>query len=429
MVARIRYGKQVEGVLFYNKVKTDKGVARALLCHNLPLMPHDGKIDIFALTQAFRMWLGNAKSKLGEPIFHVSLNPNPKDRLDEMRLLEIAHYYMEKMGYGDQPYIVYQHNDIKRSHLHIVSLRIKEDGTPVNDFEYKRHSKAVTEEIERVFDLTPTIAGQQSNTREELHKVEYTQSDLKAQLSSALFNLTNRYRFSSRGEFNTLLKQFNIWMEECKGEVNGHSYTGIIYGALDAQGNKVGKPIKSSRISRDFGYKALQQSYEKTKTWMKKNPQQLENARQVIRQAMKTTDTPETFAAEIHNSGMAVVFHRSTDHNNRIYGVTFIDHRDGFVINGSRLDKSFTANNFEKLFSRKEQSSDTTQRAELSQHPEPKPASLLQELSSWLENAEPSSELWIPGWDLFNDLLDEAIRPDDWEEWTPKPKKKKKRYI
>lgn len=210
MVARINHGAHIEGVLFYNKFKTDKGEARVVLCHNLPIVPQDGKIDIRRLSEAFRPWMTHPRPRLGEPVFHVSLNPNPKDRIDEMKMLEIAHYYMERMGYGDQPYVIFEHNDIERKHYHIVSTRIKPDGTTIDSFEYKKRSKALTEEIEREFNLIPTVQGQQSAAFEELRKVEYAQSNLKAQLSSVLNNLTDRYRFSSKGEFTTLLKIFNI---------------------------------------------------------------------------------------------------------------------------------------------------------------------------------------------------------------------------
>ena len=336
MVARINHGAHVEGVLFYNKLKTDKGEARVVLCHNLPIVPQDGNIDIRRLSEAFRPWMTHPRSRLREPVFHVSLNPNPKDRIDEMKMLEIAHYYMERMGYGDQPYVIFEHNDIERKHYHIVSSRIKPDGTTIDSFEYKKRSKALTEEIEREFNLIPTVLGQQSAAFEELRKVEYAQSNLKAQLSSVLYNLTDRYRFSSKGECTTLLKIFNIWMEECKGEVEGRPYAGIIYGALDEHGQRVGKPIKSSRISKKFGYKALQKEYSKTKRWIAGNKQKLEPTRITIREAMKTARTTEEFAAAIRPGGISVVFHRSAEHENRIYGVTFIDHRNGLVINGSR---------------------------------------------------------------------------------------------
>lgn len=428
MVARINHGAHVEGVLFYNKLKTDKGEARVVLCHNLPIVPQDGKIDIRRLSEAFRPWMTHPRPRLGEPVFHVSLNPNPKDRIDEMKMLEIAHYYMERMGYGDQPYVIFEHNDIERKHYHIVSSRIKPDGTTIDSFEYKKRSKALTEEIEREFNLIPTVLGQQSAAFEELRKVEYAQSNLKAQLSSVLNNLTDRYRFSSKGECTTLLKIFNIWMEECKGEVEGRPYAGIIYGALDEHGQRVGKPIKSSRISKKFGYKALQKEYSKTKRWIAGNKQKLEPTRITIREAMKTARTTEEFAAAIRPGGISVVFHRSAEHENRIYGVTFIDHRNGLVINGSRLDKAFAANRFQELFT-KAPATEPQNRAERSQQSSDTENDWFTQLS---HDFGAISDIF-PDMDLFSVLLNEASRPDYWDEWAQeyqrRKKKKKRRHL
>jgi hypothetical protein len=99
-----------------------------------------------------------------------------------MKMLEIAHYYMERMGYGDQPYVIFEHNDIERKHYHIVSTRIKPDGTTIDSFEYKKRSKALTEEIEREFNLIPTVQASspqlsrncaRSNTRRATSKRSY----------------------------------------------------------------------------------------------------------------------------------------------------------------------------------------------------------------------------------------------------------------
>ena len=56
----------------------------------------------------------------------------------------------------------------------------------------------------------------------------------------------------------------------------------------------------------------------------------------------------EDFIRLLGEKGIDVVF-RENDAG-RIYGVTFIDHHNREVYNGSRLGKEFSANNFEKLF-------------------------------------------------------------------------------
>ncbi len=69
-----------------------------------------------------------ANKNTEKPILHISLNPSVDDRLSDAQFAELAKEYMQKMGYGDQPYIVYVHEDIDRRHIHIVSTCVNEKG-------------------------------------------------------------------------------------------------------------------------------------------------------------------------------------------------------------------------------------------------------------------------------------------------------------
>ena len=40
----------------------------------------------------------------------------------------LAQEFMENFGYGNQPYIVWLHEDIDRKHMHIVSVRMMKPG-------------------------------------------------------------------------------------------------------------------------------------------------------------------------------------------------------------------------------------------------------------------------------------------------------------
>ena len=55
-----------------------------------------------------------------------------------------------------------------------------------------------------------------------------------------------------------------------------------------------------------------------------------------------------TFIAELKSKGIDVVFRENE--KGRIYGITFIDHKENTVYNGSRLGKSFSANVFQEYF-------------------------------------------------------------------------------
>jgi hypothetical protein len=116
--------------------------------------PADGKFDINICLQSFEPYL-LANKQTGKPVLHVSLNPDPKDKLSDEQLLEIAQIYMQKMGYGEQPYIVFKHEDIERHHLHIVSLRVDKDGKKINDKFEHRHSMDICRELEQKYGLVP----------------------------------------------------------------------------------------------------------------------------------------------------------------------------------------------------------------------------------------------------------------------------------
>ena len=122
MVAKITSGASLYGVLAYNRLKMDEKQAKVIGSNMILLSEGDpSRLNIHRAMQAFEPYLA-ANRRTENPIFHVSLNPHPKDRLSEDELREIAREYMEKMGYGDQPYIVFRHDDIRRSHIHIVSV-------------------------------------------------------------------------------------------------------------------------------------------------------------------------------------------------------------------------------------------------------------------------------------------------------------------
>ena len=87
--------------------------------------PADGHPTIQHCIRSFEPYLA-ANRRTEKPVIHISLNPHPDDVLTDEQLTAIGQEYMEKMGYGNQPYIIYRHEDIGRPHIHIVSLRIDE---------------------------------------------------------------------------------------------------------------------------------------------------------------------------------------------------------------------------------------------------------------------------------------------------------------
>ena len=347
MVANIRSGSSPGGALYYNKEKADKNEAEVLFWHKM-LEPFDkyGRLDIDACMESFWPYL-KANRRTTNTVFHVSLNPSPEDRLTDEQLREIANEYMQKMGYGDQPYIVFKHKDIDREHLHVVSLRIDEQGRKINDLHEYDRSMSVLRVLERKYDLHPSIKGKEQTDPPGLRKVNYKEGNVKQQIASVVRSCLRNYECSSYGEFRTLLELFNVSVEERTGTIDGRNYAGIIYGALTDDGYGIGTPFKSSRIGKDVGYNALQKYYEKSKGKLKE-PGALDHLRHTVKGAMNPHDTRDEFRQLLREDNIDAIFRINP--LGRIYGVTFIDHNTGIVANGSVLGKEFSANAFNELY-------------------------------------------------------------------------------
>ena len=347
MVANIRTGATVGGAIRYNEEKVNRGQAEVLFWNRM-LDPFDtaGRMSHERCMASFEPFL-QANRRTTNTVFHVSLNPSPEDRLTDEQLGEIAREYMERMGYGEQPYIVFKHGDIAREHLHIVSLRVDSTGRKISDSHEYDRSMSILRDLEQKYGLHPSVKGQELQDREGLCKVDYPKGDVKQQVSSTVRSCLRHYRCASFGEWRTLLGAFNVSAEERTGTIDGRDYAGMIYGALTDDGYGIWTPFKSSRIGKDVGYEALQRYYERSKTALK-GPGALDGLREKIANEMERCTSRTEFCERLRAQDVDAVFRLNAA--GRIYGVTFIDHEQGIVANGSLLGRNFSANVFEQQF-------------------------------------------------------------------------------
>ena len=85
--------------------------------------------------------------------FHASINPSKTDRIPEEKMADFIRDYMEKMGYGNQPYIVYKHTDTGRDHWHVCSSRVDENGHKIPDFQERKRSQQALKELMQKYDF------------------------------------------------------------------------------------------------------------------------------------------------------------------------------------------------------------------------------------------------------------------------------------
>ena len=346
MVAKISYGSSLYGALAYNREKVNEGVAKVLETNKV-FSPADGGHDITACMQDFLACMpSHVLTK--KPVIHISLNPHPDDKLSDEQFSAIALEYIEKMGYGNQPFVVYKHEDIDRHHLHIVTLAVDERGKKINDGNNFYKSKRITREIERKYGLLPAEK-QRVKEAFRLQKVRPKEGSFKKQLASVIKPAAKFYHCPSFKEYRALLSTYNICVEEVKGEVDGKPYNGLVYFATDDKGKKVSNPFKSSLFGKAVGYEALQKSFKASKEKLKEK-HLAPKTKAVVAGTLRNSATREDFRDNLYRKGIDVLFRENEE--GRLYGITFIDHNNGCVVNGSRLGKELSANAIAEWFDR-----------------------------------------------------------------------------
>ena len=415
MIAKISATENLGGALGYNFKKVEKGEANILLTAEL-YQSKEGRYtieDVLADMEA--LIPKNCRTK--KTVFHCSLNPHPDEKLSDEQLTQIAKEYMEALGYGNQPYIVFKHNDIAREHIHIVSLRIDGEGKKINDKFEKRRSKQITDALERKLGLIPS-SKVTDKAMKETPKIDTTQGNIKEQVASALRMVLKHYRFCSLGELNAILSAYNLTVEEIKTEFRGKKYDGLVYVPTDDKGDKVGTPIHASDIGRGVGHTAVQNRMQKSKQAVKPL---IPTVRNKVLKTMRTSpNTEKELRQRLEEQGLRVVIRKNE--SGRIYGITFIDDKAGIALNGSRLGKGYAANVFNTYFS------NPTHNPFLDKTLYGSPSVCLEQsatVQSSQQNTEGSDNLID---ELFEDMADGSFLPtgnDDWKEaaWQRKLRK------
>lgn len=344
MIAKISATENLGGALGYNFKKVEKGEASILLTAEL-YQSKEGRYtmeDVLADMEA--LIPKNCRTK--KTVFHCSLNPHPDEKLSDERLTQIAKEYMEALGYGNQPYIVFKHNDIPREHIHIVSLRVDSRGQKINDKFEKRRSKKITDALERKFSLIPS-SKVTDKAMKETPKIDTTKGNIKEQVAETLLSVLKHYEFCSLGELNAILSVYNLAVEEVKTEFRRKKYDGLVYVPTDDKGDKVSSPIHASDIGRGVGYTAVQNRMQKSKQNVKPL---IPSVRNKVLQTMRTSpQTEEELRQRLEEQSLRVFIRKNE--SGRIYGITFIDDKEGIALNGSRLGKGYAANVFNGYFS------------------------------------------------------------------------------
>ena len=347
MVAKINTPHRLLNALNYNEKKVQKGKAECIYAGNY--LQEANKINFYQKLERFEN-LNKLNDRATTKTIHISLNFDPKENVLKEKLTQIASEYMNKIGFGEQPYLVYQHHDAGHPHIHIVATTIQADGSRINTHNIGRNqSEKARKEIEQTFKLVK--AENQKRSLQSLKpidvtKVVYGKAETKRGISHVVTTVMNSYRFTSLPEFNASLKQFNVIAD--RGNEDGMIYKtgGLIYRMLDESGNKIGVPIKASSIYSKPTLANLEKKFAFNETAREPFKQKIKNA---IDAAFETSPNDlKQFIGELKNKQVYTLLRQNTE--GRIYGITFVDNKNKCVFNGSDLGKDYSISALQNKF-------------------------------------------------------------------------------
>jgi hypothetical protein len=339
MVAKINTPHRLLTAINYNENKVKNGKAECIYAGNY--LRDVSEMNLYQKLDRLEN-LNKLNDRANTKTVHISLNFDPKENLSNQKLIDIATDYMNKIGFGEQPYLVYQHNDAGHPHIHIVSSTIKHDGSRINTHNLGRNqSEKARKEIELNFNLVK--AEKQKRSLYDLKAVDiskliYGKTETKRGISQIVTTVMNSYKFTSLPELNAALKQFNVIADRGKEDGVIYKRGGLIYRLLDESGNKVGVPIKASSIYSKPTLSNLEKLFDSNESTKESLKQHTKKA--IDESLASNLSDIKKLIAVLSEKQIYTVIRKNAE--GRMYGITFVDNKNKCVFNGSDLGKSYS---------------------------------------------------------------------------------------
>ncbi len=328
MVVKIQASHpRMEGTLSYNQRKVERGVARVVGVANLPSdLPGD-------IRRTF-MRYENRNRRTDRVSFQMSINPDPardEERLTDREVRDYADILMRRMGFGAQPYVIYEHRDIDRTHYHVVSIRTDWEGRKIRDFKDRYLLQRLMRENAqrfhyRVGNGLPTGDGKKEETIGQ-RRFDPSGGDVRKQYLS-LFREAVGYRFETFSQFKAVCASFGLALDT-RDTAKG---TELIIQGTDARGEGAAPRIGESELGE-----ALYRRFEKRAKECRgmkpaRRPDRDRIAREVSRCLSRSRDE-QSFLSLLSERGISATLFRTR--GGEVFGATFVDAESRTAVKGS----------------------------------------------------------------------------------------------
>ncbi len=344
MVVKIQKArKEMRDPLKYNQNKANKGTARILAAINM-----DGVSEEFRdFKKTFERYeRGRIRTEFVS--FEMSINPNPdepRERLSDGKAIDYVEKLMEGLGYGKQPFLIYEHHDIDRIHYHVVSIRVDEHGHKLRDsFEERRLQnlmKRLAKEFHYVIGNDPANKKERKDSTHMVRFVNDTprfnpkSGNIKEQYQ-LLFDEALHYQFTTPTQFQAIMRGMgvNVVMTE------GIEYY-LLFQGLDAGGHKSSKRFSEIKMPGEY-YSIYLDRMQENKVVRpipeEEKKRKLDDRRRVGRTLaflLRHAKTQRHFEKMLEKLGINILLSRTV--TGEVFGITVVDRQSRTAYKGSDL--------------------------------------------------------------------------------------------
>jgi len=340
MHANLKRNPSPVAVLDYHEEKVKQKVAECIGAENFAK-------DHAALSYADKLYPFELRAGYNDAVrkkmFHTSLQFGTGTAVSNETMAAVAREYMEEIGRGDQPYLIYRHRDAHQQHLHLVSTNIDREGEVIPVSKYMlRRSFAVTERLAAKYGL-PHGEPAYADIPEALKHLDQGLRVLYPVMNRILEEVVPQYRFTNLDELNAVLRLHRIEASRGKEHTMTWQKQGLHYHPVGEDG----QPVREYLPARRFPSRPTWASLEKR---FVENQALRERHRESLAVLVDYTLVGKSLSLEALRSALAkrrvsLVAGPAKEGGRRLW---YVDHSNKTVFEGAALGENYSLTAMEK---------------------------------------------------------------------------------
>lgn len=329
----------------YNEDKVSEGAAERIAILNFEASDAREVYEMFEYFERRNIRTSNVS-------FQMSINPNPEngEKLSDEQVTDLTEKLMKYLGYGNQPIVIYRHNDIDREHFHVMSIRTDINGKKIKDYKEKKDVMRCLRSLQQEFGFTigkektpepnEETRKQQNNTRTPV-LFNPVESDISKRYLQA-FEAAMEYRFKSFTQLKAIMQWYGINLTKQYDNRNEV----LCFQAVDSKGKGIALQLTETALDRSLMNEMDEKISENSADTRRYLPER-RHIESVMHSALKNSTSLEDLKEILSKKRIGLLVSRNTDGN--IFGLTVVDHDRRMAFKGTEISKEITARIFTQL--------------------------------------------------------------------------------